>query len=790
MIENIHNNTQVLQQIEWDILEVKLAKHSYFDSTLSQLTRLCSKKELNYIFSQTELFLNQNHNETHFSAIQELRQLEKRNNFESFLSAIIKGKALRLSEINQIALSIEFLFNFYPHLTHLNIISLDKDALNTFKQSINKSFLKSFRKFVAANGDIEFEKHPKLRPLYLEQTEIEGKIRAFLAKSMSEGELASTLQFQSFDIINERYILPIRSDAYQSKFGQIVARSETGHTLFVEPHQIAKHNHKRLETLLKIDEIIAKIERELMESLTPLFPTIKTLFHTIKNFDEFSARASFADELGLSKPEISETAEIKIEGMFHPLISNPIRNDFLLDKDKQGFIISGPNTGGKTATLKTLALTQLFIHLGHFIPARSAKLYLYEHIYFFGNDGQDLESGLSSFSAEVTNYTKLLDQLTSSHLILIDEIFNSTSSEEASALALAIFDKLAAIENTHIVVSSHHQTLKTILHQGERFISAHVGFNAQTNSPTYKIEVGAPGSSFALNIFKSMTKDNDLFNGVYEKALSFLDNKAIHYEKLLEQIAARENELSKTLQKNKELQDELKNKKAAMDGIIKLKIEEKLKTAEVKIDKQIQKAKDLYFDIKSQKITKEKKIFDKDLELKAELKKISPFEEKYKPETHTNLTTPNEFVVGSRYFSILLNKTVTIKKLNLKKREALVSLGSLTIKSPLDKLKSANTKPNNSSSPSVPQGFIQRSVTTKLEYDCRGMRLEVFQDTVHQALSSLMIGDVPYLNIIHGHGNGVLKKWLREFVKNDKDITLDMDESGNDGSSRIILKKS
>ena len=114
------------------------------------------------------------------------------------------------------------------------------EALNQFKQKITKDFLKDFRKFVSREGEIDFEKHPKLRPLYLEQMNIEQKVRSFLSRAMNEGELSGALQFQSFDIVNDHYVLPIRSDSYQSKFGQIVSRSETGHTLFIEPHQIAK----------------------------------------------------------------------------------------------------------------------------------------------------------------------------------------------------------------------------------------------------------------------------------------------------------------------------------------------------------------------------------------------------------------------------------------------------------------------------------------------------------------------------------------------------------------------
>lgn len=788
MIENIHNNEQVLQQIEWPLIVAKLKGHAYFDTTLGKITAPIDPAKLDKTFELTDLFLKENQDEDYYQLIQEMYFLGPEISFNKFSLAIEKGLALRLTEINQIALSIEIFLGFHKKFESLSLMKFSKEKLQEFKQKISKDFLKDFRKFVSREGEVDFEKHTKLRPLYLQQVNIEQKVRAFLSRAMNEGELAGALQFQSFDIINDHYVLPIRSDSYQSKFGQIVSRSETGHTLFIEPHQIAKFNNDRLELLLKIDEIISLIELETIQALNSYLYEIKEIFYALTQFDHFNTRAKFASELLLCRPELIDNNSIIARGMFHPLISNPVKNDFELTNSHQGLIISGPNTGGKTATLKTLALMQLFLKMGLFLPAREVKIYPYKNIYFFGNDQQNLEAGLSSFSAEVTNYTKLLSSLTSSHLILIDEIFNSTSSEEASALALAIFEKLREFPQTHIVVSSHHQTLKTILHQHDHFISAHVGFNPEENKPTYKIEVGAPGSSFALNIFKSMTKDNRVFDGLYEKAIGFLDNKAIHYEKLLEQIAKKENSLHKTLLENKQLNLELKNQKASMDGVIKLKIDEKIKKASLEIDKQIAKAKELYFQVKNQQVKKEKKIFDTDLELKSDLKKLSPFNEKFDKKTHTNLSDPHEFIEGERYFSTLLNKTVVLKQLNLKRSEAQVSMGNLSIKTPLSKLKVANKNSSEVSKKPIPQGFVQRSEQTKLEYDCRGMRLEAFQDIVHQSLSNLLLSDIPYLNIIHGHGNGILKKWLRDFIKNHKDIKIDNDETGNDGSTRIILK--
>jgi DNA mismatch repair protein MutS2 len=381
----------------------------------------------------------------------------------------------------------------------------------------------------------------------------------------------------------------------------------------------------------------------------------------------------------------------------------------------------------------------------------------------------------------------LFEQLSGSNLILIDEIFNSTSSEEASALALAIFKKLREIHNCHIVVSSHHQTLKTILHQDNTFISAHVGFELESNTPTYKIHIGSPGSSFALNIFKSMTKDNPELDSLFENSIQFLDNKAIHYEKLLEQISQKENELNKLLNENREINDHIKNQKSAMEGVIKLKIDEKVNKAQKDIEKHINKAKQLFDEIKSSKVTKEKVIYNVAHDLKKKVADNSPFKEEYNPITHTNLQDPKEYIVGKKYFSLLLNKTVLLKKVNLRRNEGFVGAGNLTIKTPLNKLKLANASGAQVAAP-ISQGTVERSINTSIEYDCRGQRLDAFQDTVHKAISNLLMGDIPFVNIVHGHGNGVLKSWLRKFLKNHKDLKIDTEETGNDGATRIVLK--
>ena len=785
MIENIHNNEQVLQQIEWDLLIKELKKSIHFDETLNYVLKPLDSKKAAKKYHDTLKFNQLLEKLDYYDMLASFKLIDSQASFVKVVEAIKKSQARKLKEVNELILCVELYLSYYFDFTDLNLVSLDKDSFHKFKQSFQKKFLKNFRHFVSKDGEINFENHPKLKPLYLKQIEIEQKIRSILSKSIHHDEISSALQFSSFDLINDHYVIPLKSGAYKAEFGQIVSRSESGHTLYVEPTQIQNLNQKRLECIIEIQEIIAKIELETIESLSFFLSELEFIKNLTLQFDDLFSRYNFGVNLNLRHPSISKERQIIIKGFFHPLIRDPVLNDFELTFEKAGFIISGPNTGGKTATLKSMAIIQLFLKYALPLPCKSADVFLYENVFYFGNDQQQLEEGLSSFSAEVKNYIHLFESLGKSNLILIDEIFNSTSSEEASALAMAIFHQLKSLNNNHVIVSSHHQTLKTIMHQNHDYISAHVGFDTSENQPTYKIHIGAPGSSFALNIFQSMTKENSNFNNLYEKSLQYLDNKAIHYEKLLESISQKENQLNKLLLENKQVNNELKNQKNSMQGIIKLKTDEKIAQTQKELDKILNNAQAILNDTKNHNISNKNKLHKKINELKSKVNKHSPFnEEEHDKDIQPNLYDPDSFTEGEYYFCLLVNKTVLLKKLYEKKNEAHVSVGNMTLKCPLNTLKVANKKPKKNEQVSI---HVDRSVNSKLEYDCRGMRLSEFEDLVQKHISDLLVGDIPFLNIIHGHGDGVLKSWLRKYIKNHEDLTMDKSEDGNDGSTRIIL---
>jgi DNA mismatch repair protein MutS2 len=785
MHENIHNNSQVLQQIEWDTLISRLSDRCYFKSTSNNITQyLDSVNDVNSKINKTKYFDQIHYDLEYKSLINDIYLLQPDAHYLKHIDLLNKNGTLNLTDTNSLVLTVEFFLNQFKALERYGLTNFSKENLNLFKQKITKSILKEFRQFVSTDGEIDFSKHPLLRSLFHEQLKLESVIRHKLNEALRSSELKHKIQFSSHDLINDRYVIPIKSDSFQNKIGHIIARSDSGNTLFVEPKSISGLNYQRIEILVQIQNIISTLEINLSAALGEFTNELKMITNHLFYIDEFNSRLIFAKDLKLSEPILTKERNLKLLNFFHPLIENPVKNDIEISHTKHGMIISGPNTGGKTATLKAIALTQMLLRYGLFIPCDYGEVYLYDKIFYFGNDQQNLNEGLSSFSAEVQNYSKLISNLGNTNLILIDEIFNSTSSEEASALAVSLFKSLATISENHIIVSSHHQTLKTFLHQDDNFISAHVGYDVELNKPTYKLYFGTPGSSQALNIFKSLNQNNALFIDIYNNSLQFLDNKIIHYEKLLESLSVKENELNKTLQSNKEISSQLKNQKKSMEGVIKLKIDERVKQTQNKLDKVIKKAENLVLEVKSGEITKSKNLYNKAHKIKSELSElIPPREGPIHTKDFSNLYIPEKVEVSKSYFCLKLNKTVIVKK--IMKKDVSVQTGNFTLKVPTSSLRIANKPKQQIHTQEI--STVSRTRDTQLEYDCRGMRLDEFQSLVELAVSDLMLANAPFVNFIHGHGTGVLKKWIRSYAKNNKNIIVDSNDTGNDGETRIIL---
>lgn len=787
------------QQVDWQIISNSIARFAHFDAVKKTLTggvRALKKNEVIQQYEHVEILYHEileNDFESKYTTLFQLSSTEKLGHQLQLLN---KEGVLGIDELKNIFNLVEA---FDDLAETINKVSAKK--LRSFeRRNLNQKFIKPFRNLIDTTNKVNIKLHPEIKKLAKELEDIDNKIRSILGEIAKSDAYSGKLQFEGHDIIGDSFVLAVRSDSYNHELGKIRGRSETGFTLYVEPFQIANIGQQRLSLMAKIDQIVDRICREFCAIL---HHEVDFLFYALKNLhrlDAIQAKARYSLETGGTKPEIVENRLLLTE-FFHPLIENPIKNEIVLD-NLGGLVISGPNTGGKTATLKCILLSTLFTHFGVYIPAKRAEMPFINTVFYQGNDQQRLSEGLSSFSSEVKSYLQIYEEIAGrdprdNHLIVIDEIFNSTSSEEASALAIALIDEFKSLSNTFFVISSHHQMFKSIVHTREDFLSAHVGFDISTNMPTYKLQLGTPGASMAITIFNRLVKESIMHNTVSHKAEHILDKKDVNYEMLLQKIADKENSLEKLIQKNKDREAELKNQKKSMEGLLKLKMSDELESFKEDVSRKVNEAEEILRDLKNKnqisKSAVNKKIKAiKDLESQKESDYQQRFPEQDK--TQSNKTPyeklytkiPSTIKIGQKYFSIPLGKIITVKAINQRKQQATISAGSVAIQTPIDSLR--EIPGHKKVDQKVTVNYIKSGPTSSCVQDCRGMRLDEFISLVDKAFFDLMKADIPFLEIIHGHGDGILKNWLRKYLLKFSDLSWEPSE--DDGVTRITPKKS
>ena len=649
-----------------------------------------------------------------------------------------------------------------------------------FARKVRNNFIRPLRVFVDPNGEVDYSKHPELSKIFDEIVKIERSIRERI-KTISHGPLyKDALQYAEHDTINDHFVLAIRSDSYKAEQGPIVSRSSSGLTLFVSPPELSEKNSKRLFLLAELEEIISKICAYFSEQIHPFSDQFKKVQNNLIYVDEVVAKSQYSLKKDLFKPELTLNKELQLKSYFHPLIENPVLNDIDISKDKKGMLISGPNTGGKTVTLKSIAINYLFLHMGMYTPSKKAKLYPFKKIFYFSHDQQDLKSGLSSFASEAKNYLYLLEEIRNDEaLILIDEIFNSTSSEEASALAIALIEEIFRISQSLIFISTHHQFLKAYTHQQRQLLSCHVGFDSINHSPTFKLVMGTPGGSMAFDIFQKLCQNFKLHNNIGDRAREVLESDKLNYENLINELIEKQTHLDQVIEQNEKIRQDLERKKRQQDGLLVLQKEKILSEFNKKLDKLLSEAQSLSYQVKKGQIGA-RGLQRKTSTIQHEARDISSpqgIKENKKPSLSID-----QLKVGDTVYSHLLKKNVQIEGLKVKQKRAYIRSGNKSLWCDVDNLSSAKKQ-----KVERPKIHVSRNISNRVEYDCRGMRLDEFRELIENLAIAVENEEIPFALVIHGHGDGVLKEHIRKRFHQDPLISCGPDE-GNDGCSKLEKK--
>lgn len=523
----------------------------------------------------------------------------------------------------------------------------------------------------------------ELRAIRIRIRKLNDNVRSKLQLFITSPQYSKYLQDNIITVRGDRYVIPVKSDCKGTIPGLVHDQSASGSTLFVEPMQIVELNNELKVELVNEQLEIEKILRNFSNQIEGCADGITYSYNTVVDMDMVFAKAQLAREYKATKPELNEDGIIDIRAGRHPLIDQKkvVPVSLALKKDEKMLLITGPNTGGKTVTLKLVGLFTLMAMSGLFIPAKSANLSIFDGVYSDIGDEQSIEQSLSTFSSHIKNTIGILDVITDKSLVLFDELGAGTDPGEGAALAVSIAEYLLRV-GAKSFITSHFNDLKEFSLVTKGVVAASMEFDSNTFCPTYKLVMGAIGSSNALAIAKKL----GLSDEIIENAKSKISVEKRQFDNVL---TAAEKTRMKAAELVSEASIDRENAaKALKDAEIeKKRIEEKREKLDESIRKEtkrliensVEEANDILEQIKE--ILNKPQVEDKDLfearKLKKQLENMTADYEKEAVVEDVKDDSPLK--IGDNVFVKSLQKKGKLTSVN-QRGEAVVAFGKLTTK--------------------------------------------------------------------------------------------------------------
>lgn len=589
-------------------------------------------------------------------------------------------------------------------------------------------------------------------------------------------------------IRNERYVLPVKQE-YRGSIGGIVHdQSASGATLFIEPQTVVDLNNQLQEARVQEKNEIEKILRELSESIAENYEVLYENVNVLGDIDFMFARAKLGKQMKAAMPDMNDEGRVKMQQARHPLISKEevVPNDIEIGEDYTSIVITGPNTGGKTVTLKLVGLCTLMAQSGLQIPALDGcELAVFDEVYADIGDEQSIEQSLSTFSSHMTNIVDILKKVDHKSLVLFDELGAGTDPQEGAALAMSILDEVVK-RNARVIATTHYPELKAYGYNRPGVINASVEFDIQTLKPTYRLLIGVPGRSNAFEISRRLGLDESVIEsakghvGVDSQSV---ENMIASLEESKREAEQDYEEAERLLAEAEDLRNELEQKWNQFEE----KREKLYEKAEQKAEKAIRQAREeaeaIVSEIRSMKSQAQmkehewieaRKMFD---EAQPELAKKKPKEPAPKKET-------TELNAGDEVKLLTLNQQGTIVE-QTGKNEYQVQVGVMKVKAKRKELEFIKAKQPYKEKPMAT--VKGKNFHVKTELDLRGERYEDALNRLEKYIDDALLAGYPRVSIIHGKGTGALRTGVQNFAKNHRSISSHRAGGMNEGGSGVTV---
>ncbi len=636
-------------------------------------------------------------------------------------------------------------------------------------------------------GGILDRASPELRTIRRKLSRFRENIQQKLEATLRATEHRKAIQEPVITSRNNRYVIPIKQEARASFKGIVQGQSTSGATLFVEPLGIVQMNNDLHEAVEAEHREIRRILLKLTDCVREYLYELGLALDILADLDFLNAKARFSLTLNAIEPKLNTRGSVKLIEARHPLLEFHLQNAHKTDPDAEEnpmpperviptnvhigkafktLVITGPNTGGKTVVLKTVGLSVLMAQSGLHIPAEhGSEVAIFDHVFADIGDDQGIEQSLSTFSSHMTKITRMLKnvEIADYSLVLLDEIGAGTDPTEGTALGMAILDWLGE-KPVNTIVTTHYGALKAYAHTQQTMENASMEFDATTLRPTYRLQIGIPGSSNAINIAAQLGIPDEIL----DEAQNFIGKNIVAVEDLLVELQEKREQIEED---ERSLKNKLRDADARQEkyaGLLQT-LETERETLKQQAENEARQivadarrtVENLIAEIRREQASKDsvKKALTKTETAKKQTKQIKPEKPRKQPKVKVN--------AGDKVRIKQLNKFAEVISVKSRGRKPIqILMGTMRMHVDYHEIDSVHPKQKNANlSTSVLDIQYLKANTVSGELDIHGMRAAEAADEVRKYLDNAVLAGLPSVRILHGRGTGVLRQIVREALQ-------------------------